>query len=286
MLYVVNYADGEPYESYRKINTKSAYYFGKADKVLEYAPKDIPQSYKNAHKEIFSYKRGAGLWLWKPYIINKVLSDIQFGDWMFYTDGGAIFIRDIHKLIECAEFNNTDIMLFEQPLLHRQFTKHETMVQMGIVDNDANQTLGIFLLQKTNKTVALMSEWLQCCECEDLLSPAVFYPEIKEYTDFVAHREDQSILSALRIKNGITTFRDPSDYGEMPFQYATSNKFLYRPIVYDNSTYPTILLCSRSIHPYRYFILYIIRLLLSKLSIRWTELHFLNRFKSKKISLC
>ena len=53
MLYVVNYADGKPYESYRKINSRTAKWFGKADKVIEYSSKDIPQSYKDAHKEIF-----------------------------------------------------------------------------------------------------------------------------------------------------------------------------------------------------------------------------------------
>ena len=77
MIYVINYADGEPYESFRKINTKTAYQFGKANKVIEYSSKDIPQSYKEQHKEIFAYKRGAGLWLWKPYIIHKALSQLN-----------------------------------------------------------------------------------------------------------------------------------------------------------------------------------------------------------------
>lgn len=77
MLYVVNYANGEPYESYRKINTRTAKWFGKADRVIEYSSKDIPQSYKEAYKDIFAYKRGNGLWLWKPYLINKALDEIK-----------------------------------------------------------------------------------------------------------------------------------------------------------------------------------------------------------------
>ena len=128
-----------------------------------------------------------------------------------------------------------------------------------------------------------MKEWLQLCEQEDLLSPNTFYPEIDEYENFVAHREDQSILSALRIKYGIAPFRDPSDYGEMPFQYATCDKFIYRPMDYANSTYPTILLCSRRTPPYEYLLLYVVKRILCKLNIRWTEEAFLRKFNSKLI---
>lgn len=283
MLYVVNYADGTPYELFRKECTKSAYWLGRADKVIEYTRSDIPASYINANKRIFSYQRGAGLWLWKPFLVNKALETLNVGDWLFYTDGGALFIRDIHKLIKCAETHETDIMLFEQPLLQRQFTKHETMVKMGIEEKGLNQTLGIFLLQKNERTVSLMKEWLSCCEQEELISPNIFNQDIEEYADFVAHREDQSILSALRIKYDITAFRDPSDYGEMPFQYATNRAFIYHPVRYTNSNYPTVMLCSRKTRPVSYLLQYIIRKILWTLNIRWTESFFLKRFQCKKI---
>lgn len=58
MLYVVNYANGEPYESYRKINTRTAKWFGKADRVIEYSSKDIPQSYKEVYKDILHISAG------------------------------------------------------------------------------------------------------------------------------------------------------------------------------------------------------------------------------------
>lgn len=285
MIYVVNYADGEPYESYRKINTKTAYLFGKADKVLEYSSKDIPQSYKDKHKDIFAYKRGAGLWLWKPYIINDALAKINNGDWLFYSDAGALFIKDIHNLISAALRAKTDVMLFEQPLLHRQFTKKETMVNMSVDDIGSNQTLGIMLIQKTDHSTSILAEWLANCEIEQNISPKIFDKNIKEFDDFVSHREDQSILSTLRIKYNLKVFRDPSDYGEMPFQYATNDNFLYAPKKYDNSNYPTILLCSRRTHPYIYYFEYIIKKVLNKFNIRWTEEYFLKRFKCKKIGL-
>lgn len=270
MLYVVNYADGKPYESYRKINSRTAKWFGKADKVIEYSSKDIPQSYKDAHKEIFSYKRGVGLWLWKPYIINDALDKINNGDWLFYSDAGALFIKDIHKLVSAALQAKTDIMLFEQPLLHRQFTKKETMVNMNVDDIGSNQTLGILLIQKTDHSTSILAEWLANCEIERNISPKKFDENIKDFEDFISHREDQSILSTLRIKYNLEVFRDPSDYGEMPFLYCFKN-ITYNPLQYENSHYPTVMLCSRNVNPIKYLIVYYIRKILLSLGLFYTE---------------
>lgn len=270
MIYVINYADGEPYESYRRINTKTAYRFGKADKVIEYSSKDVPQSYKDAHKEIFAYKRGAGLWLWKPYIIHKALSSINEGDWLFYSDAGVTFINDLKHLTKCAESNNLDIFTVEQPLLCRQFTKRECYVKLGVQDHGDNQALGLLLLRKSASSMRFIEEWLHLCEDEELLSPKRFYPEIEEWQDFYSHREDQSLLSLLRDKWRLPAFRDPSDYGEMPFMYAT-NKWTYNPKKYDNSPYPTIILCNRKASPYKYWFRYLIKHVLNKIGILYTE---------------
>lgn len=70
-LYVVNYADAT-FEHARRINSASAVKTGKADTVLEYSPEDI-QDFITAHPDIFKYKRGFGLWAWKPYVIYDTL---------------------------------------------------------------------------------------------------------------------------------------------------------------------------------------------------------------------
>jgi hypothetical protein len=277
MIYVLNYADGEPYESYRKINTKTAFRFGKADKVLEYSSKDIPQSYKDKHKDIFAYKRGAGLWLWKPYIIHKALASINDGDWLFYSDAGVTFINDLHYLIRCAATNSLDIFTIEQPMFCRQFTKRECYIEMGIEDHGENQALGLLLLRKSITSMKFVEEWLHLCEREDLLSPNHFHKDVKEWPDYVAHREDQSILSLLRDKWGLPAFRDCSDYGEMPFMYAGTGKWAYHPKEYPNSSYPTIILCNRKVNPYKYWFTYLVKHFLNKMGIIYTEKNILKK---------
>lgn len=63
------------------------------DLVKEYTPEDIDSSFKNDNVNIFKYKRGCGLWLWKPYFINKVINENKDGDYIFYCDsGGFLFV--------------------------------------------------------------------------------------------------------------------------------------------------------------------------------------------------
>ncbi|MCQ2217094.1 MAG: hypothetical protein MJZ33_01255 [Paludibacteraceae bacterium] len=283
MIYVVNYADGEPYDSLRRVNTKTAYLFGKADHVLEYSSEDIPKSYKEEHKEVFLYKRGAGLWLWKPYIILDALSKVREGDWLFYCDSGATFIREIAYLVRCAEANSTDVLLVEQPLLNRQFCKRECYELMGCEDNFENQLLsGYILVKKSRDSIDFFKEWQCLCEKEELLSPNHFHQEVIEWPDYFSHREDQSILTLLRIKRGLPVFRDPSDYGEMPFMYSGTGDWTYNPQVYPNSDYPTILLCNRKVSPFRYWVVYMIKHLLNKLGLFYTEEKILKKRGVKK----
>lgn len=275
MLYVVNYANGEPYESYRKINTRTAKWFGKADRVIEYSSKDIPQSYKEAYKDIFAYKRGNGLWLWKPYLINKALDEIKNGDWLMYLDAGTTVIRDLHHIIRHTEGQGLDIFLMEQPLLSRQFTKRECYVKMGLEDHGENQVLGLLLLRKSSTSVAFVKEWLNLCEDEEMLSPKKFHPEIAEFPDYVSHREDQSVLNLLRLKYNVPVFRDCSSHGEMPYLYCNKES-TYNPKQYPDSNYPTIILCNRAYSPYKFFIKYCVKSFLLRCHIIFFETRWIN----------
>lgn len=275
MLYVVNYAFGEPFESYRRISSRTAKWFGKADKVFEYTASDITQSYKKKHEKIFAYKRGAGLWLWKPYVILDALNKIGEGDWLFYLDSGTTIINDLHKVQKAAIQYNQDIVLFEQPLLSREFTKRECYIKLGMEDQGENQVLGLVLVKKTTKSVHFIEEWLHLCEREDMLSPKHFYPEIAEWDDFVAHREDQALLNLLRIKYQIMVFKDCSDYGAMPFMAAYKN-VTFNPKRYLNSPYSVVILCNRTSPPWKYFVKYCIKRILYKIGIYYTEKRVLS----------
>lgn len=271
MITSINFANGYPYERFRKYNSFTAKWFGKVDRVIEYSKDDIPDSYITAHKEIFAESRGYGLWLWKPFLISKTLQQLKYDDWLFYVDSGAVIINDVHKLVNCAEENKTDIMLFEMPLLDRQFTKKECYEKIGVKDYNQNQLAATYVLvKKTKETTLLIKEWLTYCEDVSLLSGNHFYDEINEFDDFFSHREDQSILTLLRIKYDLPVFRDCSDYGEFPHMYFCS-QYGYNAKQYTNSTFPTIVLSNRKKSPIMYFCRYVIKSILYKIGMLKSE---------------
>lgn len=279
MIYAINYAD-EKYEGFRKYNTKTAYLKGKADKVIECSSDDIDSEFRKKNHKILSYDRGAGLWLWKPYIILNALEQINKGDYLFYCDAGSIFVNEIQLLIDNLEKENQSIMIFELPLLARQFTKKETFILMGYDDYHFNQcAAGYILMKKNNEVIAFIREWLDYMQDERIVSHEYFLHEVDEFDDFYSHREDQSVLSILTRKHNLPVFRDPSDYGDRPWQYA-SKDWSYAPKVYMNSDYPKIIISNRKENPRKYKWKEKAKTILNKIGF-YTENYYFRKYNLK-----
>ncbi len=253
MIVAINFAD-EKYEPQRKYNTYTAYKKGKVDKVIEYKPSDIDKVFYQKNESILSYKRGAGLWLWKPYFILKTLKNIREGEYLLYSDSGSFFINKINHLVLALEREGVDVMPFELPLLERQYTKMETFAKFGITDFSKNQFLASYILfKKSKRSISFVEEWLEALCDESILSPNKYNTNIIELNDFIAHREDQSIFSILCHKYKFQGFRDPSQFGIRPWEYRGTGRIL-NIRSYTNSNYPQILISNRNfgIHKYKY----------------------------------
>lgn len=245
MIYAINYADNK-YRKAQKYNTKTAYTKGRADKVIEYGPEDIDYKFFKDNEKIFKYSRGAGLWIWKPYFVLKTLNKMENGDYLFYCDSGAYYVNKIQYLIDCMELNKQEIMTYELPLISKQWTKRETFVYLDC-DNDEftedNQILATyFLVKKSENTIEFFNQFLKYCCDEKIISYKIFNEKIIDYKEFISHREDQSIFSIICKKNNLMKFRDPSQYGNRPWEYRNKD-FIYKEKKYFNSEYPQIV-CS------------------------------------------
>jgi hypothetical protein len=147
---------------------------------------------------------------------------------------------------------------------------------MDSVDYEQNQILGGYILLKKNDfSESFIWEWLNYCEDERILSPEYFCPEIKEFDDFVSHREDQSVLSILVRKHNLPVFRDPSDFGERPWQYA-NNKWSFVPKKYSNSDYPKIIISNRKADPMKYLFKEKLKTILNKIGL-YNQRNFIKK---------
>lgn len=281
-IIVINYSD-KTFEQTRKICSSTAISKGKADEVIEYSPSSLEDDFIMKNKRILSIKRGAGLWIWKPYIILKTLNSMNENDYLFYVDGGTLFINKIELLIPSLEKSEQDIMTFELPLLTQEWTKNETqniiLSETNIKYIEDNQILaGYILMKNTPFTRKFMQNWLKYVQNEICILPNNLTHEIN-FWNFIEHREDQSIFSILCRVYGLEPFREPSQYGKFYFQYAWNKgkglkwkKFSFRPKKYNNSSYPQILLSVRREDPNKVKKIMLMKNILNKIGFynKWT----------------
>lgn len=225
---LVNFATKE-YESKKKQNTFSAKYFGRFDKVFSFSPEDIEHYFIEQNKDILSQKRGAGLWLWKPYFFNKVLNEnINYGEFLFHCDAASFFIKSVRPLIKQMQRDNIDVMCFSLPLAEKEWTSPYVLNYFNIEDDmkNSNQVLANFLvIKKTTNTIKFAREWLDLCCNNKLLSGNILENQnLPNY--FKQHRFDQSILSLLCKKYNIKPYRDPSQYGIYPEMYRNNGNLI------------------------------------------------------------
>lgn len=257
----INFSDAN-FSKLRRLNTTTAKWFGGVDEVREFSPRDIDPDFYNANKAILKQKRGSGYWLWKPYFIKRTLESCELGDYIFYCDSGAIYINTIDHLISTMCLHNDDLMLFESPLIERQWTNEYLINSFGMQDSkeiNENQLIGGYiLLKKTENTVAFINEFLELCQKEDFITDVM----TEDKDEAINHRHDQSILSLLAKKRGIKPYKDPSDYGVFPLRYLSVSR-LFKVNEYQDN-YPVIVLSNRKAHPVIYWAKFKLRVILKK----------------------
>jgi hypothetical protein len=77
---------------------------------------DRDPRFVDRNKNILQRRRGAGYWLWKPYIIYRELYGARDGDIIIYTDAGVNVVADISHLTNLTL--KQDIVVFKLPDWH------------------------------------------------------------------------------------------------------------------------------------------------------------------------
>lgn len=253
-IVLINYAD-DKFRSVQKLCSYTGKIIGRCSQVISYTPEDIDKQFANKNKQILETKRGAGLWLWKPYFIHRTMKQLNKGDYLFYCDSGAFFVRSIKEIIKSMD---QDIWVTELPLIEEQWTKPECFSKMGL-DTDkykkSNQIQASFLcIRKTDDSEIFVKKWLALCCDFFLISPKINENDDSEKPVFIAHREDQSLLSLLCKKEGIIPHKDPSQFGRYPEGYKQI-KYVFRTIEHKKDKYkPTIILHRQSNIKWKLFI--------------------------------
>ena len=233
MILGINYAN-DNFRKAQRLNTKTACKNG-VDKVIEYRPTDIDESFKEKNSSIWCAKRGAGYWIWKPYIIAKSFDEISEGDYLIYADSGCAYINNVKFLIDAMECAQKDVMVFQIKSIEGKYSKRDAFVLLECDSREyveSRQICATFMvIKKTKFAKEFIDEWLEKVQDSRIVSDSENVMGLPNYEGFIDNRHDQTVLSLLAKKWGIIPFRDPSQWGN---DYNYANDIIVR------SSYPQI----------------------------------------------
>lgn len=216
--YLINYADKRFYKA-QQMNRETGLMVGGFDECISLDRADLDLSFVRANRKILEQPRGAGYWLWKPYIIAKTLTKINQGDLLFYSDAGAWFINKIDPLLPILDASAEKMLLFslEDYRTNAIWTKRDCFV---LLDLDREPYLsypqlkaGYIIMKKNNFVIQFINEWLNYARDYRILTDAPNECRLPNYPFFEDHRHDQSILSLLGRKYNLSTIPDIAQFG-------------------------------------------------------------------------
>ncbi|MDF2577451.1 MAG: hypothetical protein K0S74_935 [Chlamydiales bacterium] len=201
---LVSYADGAPVYFYNQAYLGRSAIGKGVDLVWSCSSKDLDSEFKTTYAQILSQKRGAGYWLWKPYLILKMMKMMPENALIIYIDAGTAILRDLTPLLELAD--KKELIFFENYHTNASYIKRDCYILMDCDDQDyyeaAQLDAAFMLFKNTAKSRAFVQKWFEYCQNEQILTDkkSVLGTEL---TTFIDHRHDQAILSLLRQKEGI-----------------------------------------------------------------------------------
>lgn len=198
------------------------------DKVIGYTDRDLKDDkiFWNDHKDfIENNARGYGYWIWKPYLILKILNELNDNDLLLYVDCGCeLNIKGKDKMVEFI--NKVDEKLIIGTRANSDdtnFTKKDTIIYFNMENSDklATQHMqpGCVLMKKCETIVNLYSKFYDACRNYHLIDDS---PSIEpNFDNFIEHRHDQSIFNMLVKKLNLHNYdfeHLTSDYPVLPIR--------------------------------------------------------------------
>ena len=80
-------------------------------------------------------KRGYGYWIWKPYLIKKMMAQMNDGDKLIYLDAGCeIDIRKKESFLKHLSYVEEDYLIASQTCIEHEFCKIDLILKLEMLD--------------------------------------------------------------------------------------------------------------------------------------------------------
>jgi hypothetical protein len=167
-------------------------------------PQELSQDFVNENRDTLSRRRGAGYWLWKPWILQFIANSLPENHNVFYVDAGVILNKDISYFATLLSDKRIHLWTSGD-----EFNKNKYWIDGGVWDSlvgsksnleNPHYWAGAILSKNTPNFRAVISDWLQYSKNPLFLRPDSF-SDYEPQGDVIAHRHDQSILNCLVQRN-------------------------------------------------------------------------------------
>jgi len=218
-IHLISYGN-EKYAFQREFFKRNALASGFFDTVTVFSQADLANDFKKQYQDILALSRGAGYWIWKPYLVKKVLESLSEGDILIYCDSGCMINRRAKKrfqeYIDILINAESHTLGFELDHREEEYTKAEVFEYLKSPESikQTKQLIGgILFFQKSVSSTKLVERWNEVLKVEPLLFTDELTPTM-QHVDFKGHRHDQSIFSIIRKTHGTATLADETYFND------------------------------------------------------------------------
>jgi len=193
--------------------------------VTALKPSFLGASFYTRFEDILSQERGAGYWIWKPYLIQKALRVINDNDFLVYLDAGCTINPDGEKrfieyidMLSSSDFSAISFKFLDSWRPERSWTFAETFDYFNVglssgVANTGQIIGGVIVLQKTEHGVFLIDQWLKALYENQFLFTDKYQNSPANITQgLIENRHDQSIFSIIRKIHGSIILSDETKF--------------------------------------------------------------------------
>jgi len=200
------------------------------DTITVYGPQDLDDIFKNNFKEILNKSRIGGYGIWRPYIINKKLEEINYNDILIYLDAGCSINQKgkkrLDEYIELLNNNDEGIISFQMNHIEKKYTTKEIFSYFNInIDSNISNTGqildGILIMRKCKNLININNIWLKAVYDNPLLFTDHYNKNQESY--FIDNRHEQSVLSVIRKMSNPILLNDETYF--VPFGNTKSLKY-------------------------------------------------------------
>jgi hypothetical protein len=211
---------------------------------------DIDYEFKEKYKDVWNMsQRGGGYWIWKPYIIAKMLSQMNDDDILVYIDAGCHINMSteskqrFNEYIDMCNKSQSGLLRFQLTHQEKNYTNTQTIHyfkhKFNINDELMNTYLDSFqllatviILRKNEYTIKFFNQVLEILNDDPKLFTDIYTNMYTNINTNEKHRHDQSIMSLLYkymegdlIINDETWFGDNNGNGNGNFNSSISYKY-------------------------------------------------------------